>query len=63
VALTKVEPLVVAEIVADAALHAGAFRHPVRLSATGQTSLWRTFLHCRGDAGPRAVDPHCHRCR
>lgn len=29
-ALTRVEPLVVAEISADTALHAGFFRHPVR---------------------------------
>ena len=30
VALTKVEPVVVAEVLADSALQAGAFRHPVR---------------------------------
>jgi hypothetical protein len=30
VILTKVEPVLVAEILTDAALHAGAFRHPVR---------------------------------
>ena len=30
VALTKVEPVVVAEVLADAALQAGGFRHPVR---------------------------------
>jgi len=31
VLLTKVEPVVVAEVLADTALHAGAFRHQVRL--------------------------------
>jgi ATP-dependent DNA ligase len=30
VALTKVDPVVVAEVSADSALQAGAFRHPVR---------------------------------
>jgi hypothetical protein len=30
VALSKVEPVLVAEVLADAALQAGAFRHPVR---------------------------------
>lgn len=28
--MTKVEPLLVVEVLADAALQAGAFRHPVR---------------------------------
>jgi hypothetical protein len=30
-ALTKVEPLVVAEVTADTALQAGQWRHPLRL--------------------------------
>jgi hypothetical protein len=37
VTLTKAESLIVAEVLADAALHAGAFRHPSGSSATAQT--------------------------
>ncbi|MBC9822853.1 ATP-dependent DNA ligase [Terrabacter sp. MAHUQ-38] len=45
VALTKVEPVVVAEVSADAALQAGAFRHPVR------------FIRHRPDLGPEDLAP------
>jgi hypothetical protein len=42
--LTKVEPLVVAEVTADAALQAGAWRHPLR------------YLRHRPDLQPADVD-------
>jgi hypothetical protein len=43
--LTKVEPLVVAEVTADTALQAGQWRHPLRL------------LRTRADLQPADVDP------
>jgi ATP-dependent DNA ligase len=45
VALTRVEPTVVVEISADAALQAGVFRHPLR------------FVRIRPDLHPEDVDP------
>jgi hypothetical protein len=43
--LTKVEPLVVAEVTADAALQAGQWRHPLR------------FVRTKADLQPADVDP------
>ncbi|MEN3269992.1 MAG: hypothetical protein V7646_6886, partial [Pseudonocardia sp.] len=43
--LTKVEPLVVAEVTADAAPQVGQWRHPLRLVRT------------RADLQPADVDP------
>lgn len=45
VALTRVEPAVVVEVSADAALQAGIFRHPLR------------YVRVRPDLRPRDVDP------
>ena len=45
VALTRVEPLAVVEVSADAALTAGVFRHPLR------------YVRLRPDLGPEDVPP------
>ena len=45
VPLVKVEPVLVAEVLADAALHAGGYRHPLR------------YLRLRADLTPNDLDP------
>ena len=45
VPLVKVEPTLVAEVLADAALHAGGYRHPLR------------YLRLRADLTPNDLDP------